>query len=450
MSLLKWLYPGLRVKRWLLLFMIGVVGLSLGIAYVMTHFYREQPFPEFVYYLTLQFLDRPIRGLLFIAVGVGMTGFALFQLSRSLLLPLLPAGRDDIVEYIYQKRQLQRGPKVVAIGGGTGLSTLLRGLKEHTGNLTAIVTVADDGGSSGRLRRGMGVLPPGDFRQCLVALADAEPLMTRLFQYRFGQGSGLDGHSFGNLFIAAMSDITGNFERALRESSRVLAVRGQILPSTLASLTLCAEFEDKALISGESEITKAHKPIKRLFLQPEHPPAYSEAIRAILEADLIVVGPGSLYTSILPNLLVEDIALAIKMSAALKVYVCNVATEEGETDGFGVHDHVQTVRDHVGDDLFDYVLANNNLRARLPAGERAVPVPPNGDALSYGRYQAVAEDVIDTSNPLHHDPRKLARCLMRLYFDRTKPHVNGGGTSISFLKEKMRLSNARPQPPPKA
>ena len=420
MSFLKWLYPGMHVKRWLLLLLVGITLLSLGLAYLIVQAYRTQPFPEYAFYLTLQFLDRPIRGALFIVGGAVVGALAIMQLNRSLLSPFLTSGRDNIVDIIYQHRYLKRGPRIVAVGGGTGLSTLLRGLKDYTGNLTAIVTVADDGGSSGRLRRELGVLPPGDFRQCLVALADAEPLMTRLFQYRFNEGSGLEGHSFGNLFIVAMTAITGNFERALRESSRVLAVRGQILPSTLADLTLCAEFEDEDLVAGESQITRTRKKIKRIFFQPSRPPAYPEAIRAILEADLIVIGPGSLYTSVLPNLLVEDIARAIRASSAVKVYVCNVATQHGETDEFGVADHIRTLTRHVSPGIFDYVLANNNFNVQIPSEWQASPVQLTGVVGNAEQYRIVVADVVDAANPRLHDPRKLAQSILRIFYDRTQ------------------------------
>src|SRR5512133_510071 len=319
----------MRIKRWLILLFIGLVSLSLGFGYILVHIYRTQPLPEFVGSLTLQFIDRLIRGIIFMGAGLAITLFAFLKLNESMLSAVMPNGHNNLVDIVYNQRQRKRGPKIVTIGGGTGLSTLLRGIKEYTTNVTAIVTVADDGGSSGRLRRELGVLPPGDFRNCIAALADAEPLMTKLFQYRFSEGSGLDGHSFGNLFIVAMSGVTGNFEQAIRESSRVLAVRGQILPSTLENVTLCAELEDADLVQGESKISESSQPIKRVYLEPEHPAAYPEAMRAILDADMIVVGPGSLYTSILPNLLVKDLLGAIKASRALKVYVCNIATQSG-------------------------------------------------------------------------------------------------------------------------
>ena len=418
-SLVKLLYPGMHIKRWLILLLVGVTFVSLGIAYLLVQIYRTQTFPEYVGTLTLQFIGRTERGLLFVAFGVGISVVALLELGRSMLAPFLTAGRENVVDIIHQHRHRSRGPKVVAIGGGTGLSTLLRGLKEYTANLTAIVSVADDGGSSGRLRRELGVLPPGDVRQCLVALADAEPLMTRLFQYRFEDGEGLEGHSFGNLFIVAMMGTTGNFERAIRESSRVLAVRGQILPATLENVNLSAEFDDGTLVSGETAIRHAAKRIQRLVLQPSRPAAVPEAIRAILDADLVVMGPGSLYTSVMPNLLVEDIARAIRASRATKVYVCNVATEYGETDEFLVTDHVRALDRHVGSGLFQYVLVNSNLDVPIPEGFKSRLVAPNGDDYAGSAYSVVLADVIDETNPRQHNSKKLAQSLLRIYYDRS-------------------------------
>jgi len=347
--------------------------------------------------------------------------FALWRLNRSMLDVLRPDGGGSLVDVIYNYRYRERGPRVVAIGGGTGLPTLLRGLKQYTSNITAIVTVGDDGGSSGRLRKDFGVLPPGDFRNCIVALAEAEPLMGKLFQYRFGRGSGLDGHSFGNLFIVAMSGITGNFEEGVRESSRVLAVRGQVLPSTLENVTLWAEVEGGGTVEGESNIRGAGVPIKRVHLRPEHVQAYPEAVKAILEAELIVVGPGSLYTSVLPNLLVEGITKALLASEGLKVYVCNVATERGETDGFGVEEHVKALLRHLPADPFDVVLANSNVDLAIPGEWKVAPVCVDGEQKR-GRTDGrlVLADVVDASNPLRHDPDKLAQALMRLYYDRAE------------------------------
>jgi len=319
----------MHIKRWLALLLLGVAIMGLGIAYILREAYVSYTFPSVFYYLTLQFIPRFWRGIMFMTASTGFILVGLWHLNSSLLSAVLPRKRDSsLVNIIWGQRYLRRGPKIVAIGGGTGLSHLLRGLKQYTGNLIAIVTVADDGGSSGRLRRELGILPPGDVRNCIAALADAEPLMTKLFQYRFGDGSDLAGHSFGNLFIVAMSGVLGNFEEAIKQTSRVLAVRGQIVPSTLVDVTLEAKTEDEQTIQGEVNISESTSRIKEVCLQPPNPQACPEAIRAILDADMIVVGPGSLLTSVLPNLLVDGIRRAIKASSALKLYVCNVATQQ--------------------------------------------------------------------------------------------------------------------------
>ncbi|MEA3459520.1 MAG: gluconeogenesis factor YvcK family protein [Chloroflexota bacterium] len=410
---MKWLYPGMGVKRWLALLLVGITCLSLGAAYVLVNIYREQPLPSIFYYITLQFIPRLGRAALFGGLGLAAVTVAVLRLSKSLLAPFLRPGQD-LAEAIYRHHQRSHGPKVVAIGGGHGLSILLRGLKEHTANITAIVTVADDGGSSGRLRRQLGVLPPGDLRNCIAALADDEALTTQLFQYRFTKGFDLNGHSFGNLFIAAMAEVAGSFERAILESSRVLAVQGRILPSTLQNVTLCAELhQDGGSVEGESQIPKSRLPIERVFLKPQRVRAYPEVLRAILDADLIVAGPGSLYTSILPNLLVPEIIKAIRSSRALKVYICNVATQLGETEGYSVSHHVEALQRHVGRDIFPFVLANDDFEVELPThlGIELVPLPGKPS----GSYQLITAGVIDAEKPWRHDPSKLARCLMDFY-----------------------------------
>jgi uncharacterized cofD-like protein len=417
-SLLKWLYFGMHIKRWLLLLLLGVAIMGLGFGYFLREIYLSYTFPGWAYYVTLQFLPRYIRGALFVSLSAGIILFAIWQLNRSLLSAFVRPGRDEsLVNIIYNHRYLRRGPKVVAIGGGTGLSTLLRGLKEFSGNLTAVVTVADDGGSSGRLRQELGLPPPGDVRNCIAALADVEPLMTRLFQYRFNEGSGLEGHSFGNLFIAAMTSVTGNFEDAVRETSRVLAVRGQILPSTLANVTLSAVTHDDEAIHGESQITERGARIKRVFIHPENAQANPDAIRAILGADMIVVGPGSLYTSVLPNLLVDGIRRAIEMSKAIKIYVCNVATQRGETDTFSVSDHYEALQKHVTHPLFQYVIANNNIASDgLPEAFHAEPVRIDNDRVDGASI--LAADVVSVENRYHHDAGKLGAALMDIYYQR--------------------------------
>jgi uncharacterized cofD-like protein len=420
----RWFTPGLHVKRWLVLLTVGLVIISLGIGYLLRDFYQYGKFPQFVGPLTLQFIPRGYRAALFGLLGFGLIGYALYKLTQSVLGPFLPGRDRALSEIIYNYRFLQKGPRVVALGGGTGLSTMLRGLKKYTGNLTAIVTVADDGGSSGKLRAEYRILPPGDFRQCITALADVEPLMTTLFQHRFKEGS-LNGHSFGNLFIMAMAEITGDFEHAIRESGRVLAVRGQIVPSTLRDVTLIAEMADGQTRIGESSIPHANgdaegngavaTAIKRVFLQPE-PTINPEAEEAILNAEMIIVGPGSLYTSILPNLVVDGMAEALKASPAIKVFVCNVATQPGETDAFRVSDHLEAIERHLGANIFDFVVVNSNNNFTLPssaqeAGIRRVVYDPA--TVSKRSIHAVLVDVVDPRVSTHHDPDKLARAIMK-------------------------------------
>ncbi len=421
----KWLYPGLGVKRWLVLLLVGIAFLGLAFAHLLYDLYTSGWLSRSAWQvLTLAFLPSWARPLSIAFVGLSLAAIAIYQFNHSLLGAFVPPGSASVVDVLYRHRLKRRGPKVVVIGGGNGLNTLLRGLKHYTENITAIVTVADDGGSSGQLRRELGVPPPGDFRNCIAALADDEALITQLFQYRFpsrvgeaGSTGALDGHSFGNLFITAMTGVTGSFERALVESGRVLAIRGQIIPSTLEDVTLCAELagEDSAnrTVSGESAIPEARRPIERVYLQPDNVSAYPPAVRAILEADLIVAGPGSLFTSVLPNLLVDDIVSAIRASTALKVYICNVATQAGETEGFEVCDHVIALERHTGPCLFPCVLVNTNLVDTPPPSwnfQQVVMRKPLGT-----EYQVIAADVVDEQRPWRHHPDKLARVLMNWY-----------------------------------
>jgi len=420
----KWLYPGLGVKRWLLLLLTGVATLGLGFAQLFYDLSASTLSLSPAWHtLTMQVIPGWARALSLIVIGCGLSALSVYQLTRSLLAAFVPPGDTSVVDTVYRHRHRQRGPKVVVVGGGTGLSILLSGLKAYTDRITAVVTVADDGGSSGRLRRELGVLPPGDFRNCIAALADDEALTTQLFQYRFpssrqesGNGYVLEGHSFGNLFITAMANVTGSFEKALVESGRVLAIRGQILPSTLENVTLCADLVDEAAairrVAGESAIPEARLPIERVYLEPSNSQAYPPALRAILDADLVVIGPGSLFTSVMPNLLVDDITRAIRASNALKVYVCNVATQPGETDGFTAGDHAGAIERHVGSGLFSFVLVNNNFDHPLPADWLLAPVsivaPIGAD------YEVVASDVVDEERPWRHDPGKLARVLITM------------------------------------
>ena len=408
---LRWLTPGLQIKRWLLLLMASELVLVLGVAYALKEIYQTARLPGIFYYITLQPLPYVVRALIFLFIGVGLLILSYVKLTQSVLGPFLPGNStSSVIEAIHAFRLRGRGPRVVAIGGGTGLSSLLRGLKTYTSNLSAIVTVADDGGSSGRLRDEYRILPPGDFRQCLIALADAEPLMKQLFDHRFKEGS-LNGHAFGNLFIMAMADVTGNFEQALRESGRVLAVKGTIVPSTLQDVTLVASINGRS-VEGESEIPKQNSPISHVFLKPDGVQANPEATQAILNAELIIVGPGSLYTSILPNLLVEGMVEAIKASPALKLYICNLAAQPGETDGYGVDDYLRVIREHVGANLFDFVLVNSNT-AHAPTGGQAPVIFKPMDTSRNADVRFIASDVVNVRIPSHHDSEKLARTIMR-------------------------------------
>ena len=420
----RWLHLGMSIKRWLVLLVVGITLLSLSAGYFLHALYNSGVvFPHWAYYLTLQNIPREARGALFLLIGAALTVIALLRLNRTVINALLPRGSARVVDLLYQQRQMRRGPKIVAIGGGTGLSVLLTGLKGYTGNLTAIVTVADDGGSSGRLRRELRILPPGDFRQCIAALADVQPLMGSLLQYRFKEGSGLEGHNLGNLLLAAMADLTGNFDLGLRELGRVLAVQGQILPSTLDDVVLAAELRDKSTVHGESNMHQDHAsgdlsldgraPIERVFLLPANAVGYPEAVQAILDADIVVVGPGSLYTSVLPNLLVKDIARALQATAAYKVFVCNVATEPGETDQYGADDFLGAIERHVPGPLFDAVLTNSRLDAVHPPYWKSEVVAAEWHD-THG-VEVIAADVVDEENAVRHDAEKLARSVMRAW-----------------------------------
>ncbi len=436
-STFKWLIPGIGVKRWLALLAVGVTLLGLGAVYVIIMLRRGGFLPASVYnLLTLQFLPPWARVAVTLLVGLLAVGIAFQRLGRSTLVPFLQTGGVPLIDAVYRKRLRERGPSVVAIGGGTGLSTLLRGLKKQSCQITAIITVADDGGSSGRLRRELGLPPPGDFRNCIAALADDESLVTQLFQYRFGRSIAgaagapgahgeLSGHSFGNLFIAAMAGITGSFESGLEQSSQVLAIQGRILPSTLADVTLVADVREQLprssaeengrsegkvrRVAGESSITHADGAIERVYLEPAEAPGYPAAVRAILTADLVVLGPGSLYTSVLPNLLVGSVQQALKRTRAPIIYVCNVATQPGETDRFTVGDHLHALERHVGHGIVDIVLANNTF-----------PYPDDSSRTQYvglGSGEGiplVTRDLVDRERPWRHDSEKLAAAILSL------------------------------------
>jgi uncharacterized cofD-like protein len=411
----------------LLLLLLGITLIGVGLAILILDIYRTAPdtwWLPIISTASLRFLPRLLRAVIFGGLGIAMIIAGIWGINRSLLAPFLKPGRR-VVDALEGHRRRGRGPRMVVIGGGHGLANLLRGLKEYSHRITAIVTVADDGGSSGRLRKSLGILPPGDIRNCLAAMSNDEAMLTQLFQYRFPSGSsGLDGHSFGNLFISALSEITGSFEEAVAESGRVLSVSGRVLPSTLHNVQLVADVVLPHLVSevrvaGESQIPESNGKVRRVWLEPNAPPAFPHAIKAILAADVIVIGPGSLYTSILPNLLVPDIADAIRSSRALKLYVCNVATQIGETDGYSCVNHLQAIEDHAGKGLFDIVVANSNYGPRLSEGVEWIKIDNNIE-MYFAIYRS---DLVDSTMPWRHNTEVLAKVIIDLLEERTGPLV---------------------------
>jgi len=424
----RWLQPGLVVKRWMLTSGIGLMLALLGAAVwadLQPIYWLLQSIRWVLQSLT-QVLPREITGPLVLIAGGALIWLGQSRSFGAIQQALAPEKGTVLVDALVAKRRLNRGPAIVAIGGGTGLSTLLSGLKRYSSNLTAIVTVADDGGSSGVLRRELGVLPPGDIRNCLAALATEEPLLTRLFQYRFRAGTGLEGHSFGNLFLSALTAITGSLESAITASSRVLAVQGTVVPATNADVKLWAELEDGRRIEGESQIGHASSPIVRLGCTPERPPALPRAIEAIAHADLIVLGPGSLYTSLLPNLLVPELVNAISRSKAPRLYICNLMTQPGETDGLDVEGHLRAIEAQlaslgVQQRLFTSVLAQEDLGdgplVHHYRQRGAEPVRCDVRKLRSQGYE-VMEAPLQGTRPtatLRHDPRSVAVAVMRYY-----------------------------------
>lgn len=420
----KWLAPGLLVKRWLLISAAGVVLVALGLAIWsnLTPIYYISEFTRSTLRMVTRLIPSYVSGPLVLIGGILLILWGQTRSLGAITEVLMPQGNGDLVDVLMNHRRLHRGPKIVVLGGGTGLSTLLRGLKTYSANITAIVTVADDGGSSGRLRREIGVLPPGDIRNCLAALADEEKLLTELFQYRFRVGDGLAGHSFGNLFLTVMSEVTGDIERAIAASSKVLAIRGQVLPSTLSDMRLWAELADGRRVEGESNITEANGKIVQIGCTPADPPALPKAIQAIQEADYIIIGPGSLYTSIIPNLLVPDITEALARSKAVRIYVCNIMTQPGETDGYTVADHIRTLDRITGQKLFDAVLVQKTAPSAQSliryAQESSHPVFfDREDVMRLGRRALVANvmDEDEFTGLVRHNSDRLARILLRWY-----------------------------------
>jgi len=423
-DLCRWLTPGLGIKRWFLLVMVGITLFGIGLTIALEPYRTEstnQTFLTLLYYASLEFLPPLPRVLIFGALGAVLVAYGILGLNRSLLQPFMRPGYT-IVNELANYRRRDRGPRIVTIGGGHGLATLLRGLKVYTRNLTAVVTVADDGGSSGRLRESYGILPPGDIRNCLAALSNDEQMLTQLFRYRFSGKGGLDGHSFGNLFITALAEITGSFEGAIAESGKVLSVSGRVLPSTLHDVKLVADMQlpsigNQVRVQGESSIPKMAGRVRRLWLEPNDAPAFPPVLKAILNADMIVIGPGSLYTSLLPNLLVHDLLGALHASRAFKVYVCNIATQTGETDTYSVYDHTRSLEEHIGDSLFDVILCNDNYEGQLNEASQWVLA----DEKTLADPRVHCADLADENNPWRHDSSKLAKKLIEILDEYTGP-----------------------------
>jgi uncharacterized cofD-like protein len=406
----------------------GITFIALGFAVLILDVYRQTEISwlKLIFnFISLSFLARWLRALIFGGTGFIILAVGIWELNRSILKPFIKPGQP-VIDTISDYKKRSRGPRIVVIGGGNGLANQLRGLKKYTHNLTAIVTVADDGGSSGELRKNLGILPPGDIRNCLTALADDEEMLSQIFKYRFGERAGVNGHSLGNLFISALTDITGSFEEAVAESGRVLAVHGKVLPSTLHDVKLVAEIklpnqEKQIKVIGESVIPQMDGAIDHIWLEPDNPLPFPPAVQEILSADLIIIGPGSLYTSVLPNLLVPGLADAIRASKAIKFLVCNVANQRGETTGYSSSDHIQAIEKHINDTHFDVIICNNDLSHKNQ--DNIEMVVPDPDLIEqYSMYYA---PLIDPKNPWRHDSSKIAEVITDLYFERTGPLTEG-------------------------
>lgn len=408
-QLSRWFIPGLGIKRW--------IGLAILSAAMISAFIMR-----------LSMMDDPaVRQYAFAALAgsVILLGISTVKIIKFIDNIAKIAKEGHLEEYFEDARPHPHLPKIVMLGGGTGLSTLLRGVREHGDlvspkNLSAIVTVADDGGSSGRLREEMNILPPGDIRNCLIALSTEEPLLAKLFQYRFREGTGLSGHSFGNLFIAAMTEVTGDFVKTIKESSKVLAVSGKVLPSTVTPLSLRARYADGTVVNGESQISYRHgKTIKEIEIVPRDAEALPEAIAEIDRADAIIIGPGSLFTSLVPNLLIGGIRDALRRSKAIKIYICNVMTQPGETDGFDAADHLDVLRGILGPDCIDFVVVSDVDNATAELLERykaqsAHPVASSIEKLAERGVRVVRSDLMSYRDFLRHDPQKLADCVIEI------------------------------------
>lgn len=447
MDFIKWLYPGLGIKRWLILGVVGFILISVGMAIISsTSILGLLEFKLTIWVQEIFGNQLLIGGPLVLFLGVFLLILSFREVVRAFIKAVFPEFARTQVRPIHQQRVLRRGPKIVVLGGGTGLSVLLRGLKEYSNNITAIVSVADDGGSSGRLRNQLGILPPGDVRNCMVALADKEALMEKLFNYRFQQGDELAGHNLGNLFLAAMSDMYGNFEEAVVQMSKVLAIRGKVIPSTLEEIILKAELVDGNIVYGETNISRTTKPIKKIAIEPQRVKPQEEALAALEEADAIILGPGSLYTSVIPNLLVDGIPEAIKASKGVKIYVCNVMTQPGETQGYTAGEHLEKIYKHSIAGLVEYILVNDQpisnrelLKKYFSDGAEQVEIDP--DLLAKLGVKVVARPFLDERQLVRHNSEALASTIIELILSQKKYRSTSTFIDRFILQEKAKTRN---------
>jgi len=423
---ITWFLPGMQIKRWLFAIFTGVTIATLGVL-ILLDLRPVLSIMEWVKSIATALQSELIAWVLII-IGAGVFFLGWKNANYSILDVRESRDKNALIDTLYRRRKLNRGPKIVAIGGGTGLSTLLRGIKHITNNITAIVTVGDDGGSSGRLREEMGILPPGDIRNCIAALADDDDLVTKLFQYRFKTGEGLGGHSFGNLFLSALCSITGDMVNAVKESSKVLSIRGRVLPSTLDDMRLAAEMEDGTIVKGESMIPEAHLKIKRLFTIPENCKPLDEAIEAIKDADLIILGPGSLYTSVIPNMLIKEISKEVARSKADKIYICNIMTQPGETDDYSASQHLKAIINHCGyEKIVDAILVNDSLPDTLAekyCAANSFPVKIDENEIKDLGVEIISHKLIEDSKEgyVRHSSNRLSRAIYYWYRKRNKHH----------------------------
>lgn len=438
MNFLNWLRPGLNIKRWLVIAFIGIFLISYGLAIFISS--------------GINMNMRTFVGFSLITVGLVLIIVSVIFMSRTFFKAINESGLHKQINshvlnsILIERKQLERGPKIVAIGGGTGLSTMLRGLKAFTSNLTAVVTVTDDGGGSGILREDLGMLPPGDIRNCILALARTEPILEKLMQYRFKEGM-LKGQNFGNLLLAAMTGISGSFEKAVKLVSDVLAVTGKVLPVTVDDIRLYAELEDGSFVFGEHNIVNECKTrslrIKKIFLEPSYAQPLPEVIERIKEADAIILGPGSLYTSIIPNLLVNGICNAIRESSGLKIYVCNIMTQRGETDNYTAYDHIKAIENHGGTGCIEYCIVNkgkikNSLMQKYNI-DGAEKVYVDEYTILKNGIKVIGADLVKIENGfIRHNSLKLAEIILKLINEGPVLKERRGGIKYFSFRDKMK------------